>query len=588
MNNGQVDFLVLAPLAEEIEALSKTLGFSITSSRVLENGATCYSLELPNNEGNGIVQVCVVKLIHQGVLRAGVTASRLIAHWRPWCVVSFGIAGGFVGDDVELRDVIVPEVVIYYEPAKETRRGRKSKRQPRFLPIPTSLLLQTICRRIQPSAMKVIGPGIRLEGLLASGEKKITDREAPVREALGDYNDKILGVEMEAAGVGAATLEFPEYCPVPHLLVVKGVSDDATIADNPKNSEPEKIKRKENRRMAAVNAAQFLKMVMENSKPEHPVKVEVSPASKVKELARSIQTKIPNIFLARPLRQDDLIRAINRLDRLPTVYYHWRIMHRHVHWVDFCHILLMKRLQQIGLPVEALITDGERPFQQEARSHTGKLVEAVLGPQAHISWHSEIAKEAGKYAQHARDNGFDETARQTLLRAGHILGVRAGNLITEQWLHYIAWSARATGRCLVLFWDRHARMYKQLLSIISLDPLLIPGPSFELNGTLGKYDEPGKGLVIDPPRFDSIIGWLEKSPPASYVSDLARYLTLDELPKVPPAKEWVVTEGRELLEKYPRLRNRLASPLRNRKFNIATFGILDAMLKWNRIFFKDW
>jgi nucleoside phosphorylase len=126
-SDGTVDFLVFAPLSEEVEALKEAFGIQAALPEILDDGSSCYrhTIELPERQ----VVLLIVQLRHMGVLGAAVMATKLIPSRKPWSIISFGIAGGFVGEDINIQDVFVPDVVLYYEPAKETVGSTGSKRR---------------------------------------------------------------------------------------------------------------------------------------------------------------------------------------------------------------------------------------------------------------------------------------------------------------------------------------------------------------------------------------------------------------------------------------------------------------------------
>lgn len=598
MNESRVDFVVLAPLNEEIQALSQELNFTIDDPEVLPDGIKCYHTTITNNDGKN-THVCIVQLDEMGVLGAAVTATKLIMQWQPWCVVSFGIAGGFISEDVQLLDVIVPGVIYYYEPAKETAQQDDSPtalpqgtskslpvREPRIKPFITSRQLMVICRRVQQSSEMLLNVRCRIGGPFASGEKKIADIDAPTRKAITSIHSKMLGVEMEAAGIGAAVEGCPEFCK--HFLVIKGIADDASRKENIRNRE-----RHQRRQLAAKNAAKCLEMIIKASQPEHHEELlEPIAIDPLRSFAKTFKNTIPD-FLIERLEEHQLVRVLNPMNLLPPIYYHWRTLHKHVHWVDFMHLLVLSKLQQEALklsthlPVHLLVTDSE-PWGNAARSHIEKVVKAIFRGNAQLSWYSKIATHRSKYIEYAQSQGFDEAARRTVQDTYHTLGLKEGNLIDEEWLQYIVWTARDSKRCIVLVWKRHAGIYEQLMCVISHNPLIIFTHSLCLQGTLGKFQEPGKNLVIDPPRYDSILDWLERLPPAPYVRDLAKYLTLGESQSGELSAEKILHDGTDFIKDRPQLTRTLTDPTHDPQFFEAACSILAVMLKWNRDFFEDW
>src|ERR1700722_4689305 len=130
-----VDYLILAPLDLEIRALRAAFNAETVDPRSYADGTEYWAVTVARKHGQDPATIHIAQLKAQGVLNAAVTATRLLEEARPACIVSFGIAGGFIktkDSDVELCDVVVADQpVIYYEPAKEGKRP-----EARILPLP--------------------------------------------------------------------------------------------------------------------------------------------------------------------------------------------------------------------------------------------------------------------------------------------------------------------------------------------------------------------------------------------------------------------------------------------------------------------
>src|SRR5438552_2146457 len=92
-----VDYLILAPLDDELTALKTALGISSDTAAFFYPDNTPYwRVTIERRNGLEPVTVHVAKLKYQGVLNAAVAAARILEETRAACVVSFGIAGGFL------------------------------------------------------------------------------------------------------------------------------------------------------------------------------------------------------------------------------------------------------------------------------------------------------------------------------------------------------------------------------------------------------------------------------------------------------------------------------------------------------------
>jgi nucleoside phosphorylase len=282
---SNIDFLIFAPLEDEFEALRDVFGITGPALIREEDGAEFYSTTVDTKAGPK--RVMILHLFYMGVLGAGVMTSKLIPKVHPLAVISFGIAGGFVGDDIRKKDVFIPAQIFYYEPAKEiteqshsllTGNGSSSRldhrQQSRVRFFGTSKQLQVYARRVQRQIEKAIGSKCIVggEGPLASGEKKIADLDGPTVRLVKMIHSKTLAIEMEAAGVGAAIESWPEASPEPQFLAIKGISDDASQVENQNIKSGSQVI---NRGQAARNAAFALKSLISESELRRP---EVIPA----------------------------------------------------------------------------------------------------------------------------------------------------------------------------------------------------------------------------------------------------------------------------------------------------------------------
>ena len=165
-------------------------------------------------------------------LAAATFVGDLLRAWTPRNVLLVDIGGGVKGrDDIQLGDVVVHTHLHYYDFCKEGQ-GCHS---PRYtsLPAPSTYLRELSRRpaaRRDSSWLKTIsverpGPGTSkvVQGEMLSGGALLSS--GPRLKRLLAKHEKVLMVEMEAAGAGRAIVDSGLRHAPPEYLVVRGVSD---------------------------------------------------------------------------------------------------------------------------------------------------------------------------------------------------------------------------------------------------------------------------------------------------------------------------------------------------------------------------
>lgn len=584
---GRIDFLIFAPLDEEVAALKEAFDIS-AEPHVMDDGSECYNFHLPTPAGGATI--LIVQLCHMGVLGAAVMTTKLIGQRRPWSIVSFGIAGGFVKEGISKRDVFIPDVVFYYEPAKESVKdvdlsgSPKHQSESRVRPFFPSRHLEIICRRVKHVAQRELSIRCKIGGPLASGEKKVADLDGPTVQRVREIHSKTLAIEMEAAGVGAAVEGWPELSRDCHFFVIKGISDDASEAEDATRDD----ERLETRRTAATNAARFLRRVIEEARPNHLEEVPEIEHAELRRLGKAFVATLPPHLAITPLNDLELRRMLHPIESLPPLIYHWRLHPVGIHWVDFAHLLVLRRIQdRVGkFPVHLLITDLDAT--EEDRQRILGLVSRIFLESIKITWYREIDDLRPQYVRHALALGFDDAARQTLRQTRNRLGLRDGNLISEEWLQYIIWSIRDQERdrprAIVFAWHQNAAIYDQLLNAIGQEYLIIPGRDFMLNGTLGKFDVPGRDIIVEPPEYRSLLSWMESELDEGRVTDMSMYLS-----PFPSADDHVLPLLSDpvlnvVLPQFPRIHKACSEHSAN-PYQHAVRSLLSALATWNREWF---
>lgn len=575
-----IDYLILAPLNDEVKALREIFGASHTDKCYYRDKTGYWPVRLECSNGMPVI-VHIAQLKHQGVLDAAVTTARLLEETRPTCVVSFGIAGGFikkVEPDVQLGDVVVADQpIVYYEPAKEGRAGRSSRMF--SLPIDVQLMeeLVKIC------GGQLHGHKLR-RGPIASGEKLINDLDSPTREAIRALHEKTLAVDMEAAGVAAAAREAQAAGSLCRVLVLKGVSDDA-VNKGSGRSRPY-------RKRASKHAAAVLHRFISNNEWNHAQPIDPIPVADIRIRAEML-CKALAPWVWKEIDSVSAARVLYPLDEPPLLFYRWDLLHAQMHWVDFHFLLVIRNLiaLDLKLPVHLLVSDMDT-ISDNSHANTERIVNAVLGPTARVHWYTKTLDMRGHYGEYAQAAGFDQTALHDLFNGYdaerqkfHIPGDQAYNSDTfdkaSHWLQYIGWLGRYNKRCIYLHWQRHAAtMERFLLHFLELSPLVVYTPDITLDGTLGKFSPPGNDLVIDPPRFESILGWLEKATWDNKVVDLAQQLAVHK--RDTRVSRQVVGA---LLAGRPALKARLTG---NEREVSAANQLVNTLAHWNQLFFNGW
>lgn len=188
----------------------------------------------------GRLTVIAANSSRMGMPAAAVLAMKMIATYKPRYIVMAGIAAGISGR-VEPGDIIAAD------PSWDYGNGKKSKSDegPFFQPAPHQLGLDPFIKsKLQRFSQDAVGlNAIRLGwpvstppllslhiGPLASGAAVLEDPD--VAAGIQDQHRKVLGIEMEAYSVFAASIDSP--APQPAVLVMKSVCD---FADSHKNDD---------------------------------------------------------------------------------------------------------------------------------------------------------------------------------------------------------------------------------------------------------------------------------------------------------------------------------------------------------------
>ncbi|WP_229072689.1 hypothetical protein [Actinoplanes sp. DH11] len=248
----RADVGILTVLEQEMRAVVEVLrglaGFGTAQS---SGGPTVYQAHMPARHG-GTVRIAAVQTLTPGTESAALAHRALVEAYRPAVVLLVGIAGG-IGRDVRPCDVVVSDLVISHDARKETADGIRRRGQAQAIAAPLGHRLNEF---FTAEGRELAGPGdvpFRVHrGPIGSGNAVLDDKDSPLRAYLSGFNDKVLAVETEAAGVAEAFRQHADAATNPFgWLTVRGLSD---LADGAKPADDRFHERASRHAAATVRA----------------------------------------------------------------------------------------------------------------------------------------------------------------------------------------------------------------------------------------------------------------------------------------------------------------------------------------------
>ena len=228
------DFVIVTPLQEERDALLDKLPGHEKLRPIPSDIRTYFRAHVPITcpEGNGSYKLIIFSLLEKGRVGAALGAADGIRQWHPRYIVLVGIAGGIAAKEIGIGDILIADYVVDYE----VQKVYPQKTEPRWVQFPTDAQLLNACKnftspnwhqRMNTLRPDSANPKLHF-GTIASSDKviasaeelKLYERELP----------KLIGVEMEAAGVAQAALQSTDK---PSFFMIRSVSD---LADEKKDS----------------------------------------------------------------------------------------------------------------------------------------------------------------------------------------------------------------------------------------------------------------------------------------------------------------------------------------------------------------
>jgi nucleoside phosphorylase len=521
------DFLILAPLQLEIESLERALleaGWTISNVATSEFPRIIEAKISDSTEAYSEHRhVAIVQLTYQGVLHASVDTARALELYEPGYVVSFGIAGTFNSSDAPIGAAVFATELFYYEPSKE----KSNNTQSRMDPVNVGDTLFNRYRNVDvPNIIKAFGP-------IASGEKLFADiasedrepipsgtenfgevgvRRATTRERIIATNDKILAVEMEAAGVGRAVKRL---LPSAEFLAIKGISD---LADENKNRIGQEEQTR-NRRTAASNAARCLIELMRNSPLRRflrgmPTAYEATLEDKAMQEAKricdildpfGITTNYVHLFAC----------LLGRRGPIPA-YFHWDQSTAALHWIDFKILTALRALPKEIVSPTPLVTIGEDVrLDQSWYSSVNQLVGVPPRTERQVRAQLEKFPFSNRF-------GFTHQAEEQIRSELERLRFADRPEITLNLMRYML-GQFCHRRMFVFTWKMYRAKWEQLTESVGTWFSIFEWDTLTLGGELGKQEPPGQDLLIEPRSYASLNKWLSTSPPVAVVQEFVNH-----------------------------------------------------------------
>lgn len=506
------DFLILAPLQLEIDALATALGHAgwLSSSvdipdfpRVIE--ATFIDPTLKRFHRH----VAIVQLNHQGVLNAGVDTARILELYEPGYVVSFGIAGTINKTDAPLGAVVFATSLIYYEPSKDKSGNTQSRMDP--IKVGDTLL--------NPFRSIALNNATSVDGPIASGEKLIADVDSGDRKRISLANEKTLAVEMEAAGVGRAVNRL---CPAAEFVVIKGISDTADVGKHRIN----KTEQTQNRTMGATNAADCLIQLLGTAPLRRAFRGILRPSEnamgqKAMEEAKQICDILQPFGIT--ANYTELYGCLyGRRTPIPA-YFHWEQQSEALHWIDFKILTALRALpRQIVAPTPFVTISGEQVRPEQSWNGA---VHQLLG--IYPITNKQIEEQREELSQYINRVGFTYSAEQEIRRELQRLQATGRPEITLNLMRYML-GQFCHRRMFVFTWNSYRAKWEQLSQAFGTWFSIFEWDTMLLGGKLGKQELPGSGLLIEPGKYSTLNDWLSTNPTTEVIQEFLMHFKGDQ------------------------------------------------------------
>lgn len=232
---NQVDVAIIVAVGDELEQVKRN-GWEWSSQDVPGDAALYYRAEFRRLDGSKGSAV-LAKAPLMGMSAASVLATKLGYQFRPRTLVMTGICAGDSGE-VQLGDLIAASPVWDYGSGKYVGDESNDTFEPAPYQIQISSRLRGLLERLDerhdllekvwndfPGSKPSSRPRLHV-GPFASGAAVVANKALFAKIQIQQHR-KLIGLDMEAYGVMAASRELP--MPQPDCLVLKGVSDFADV-----------------------------------------------------------------------------------------------------------------------------------------------------------------------------------------------------------------------------------------------------------------------------------------------------------------------------------------------------------------------
>ncbi|MEU8606930.1 hypothetical protein AB0C29_02865 [Actinoplanes sp. NPDC048791] len=221
------DVGVLTVLVQEIRAVREVLqGMHDFTERRLPEGPLAREAWIPAPGGQR-VRIAAMQTLRPGTDSAALAYRVLVDEYNPSTVLLVGIAGG-VGQNVHVGDVVISDEVIAYDARRETPQGVHHRGQAQSLAGPLAHRLNDFFTTTPARLQGYSGEDFQIHrGPIGSGNAVVTDAGSEIRWWLKTFNEKVLAVETEAAGVAQSFLERMGRDSPRGWLTIRGISDTA-------------------------------------------------------------------------------------------------------------------------------------------------------------------------------------------------------------------------------------------------------------------------------------------------------------------------------------------------------------------------
>jgi nucleoside phosphorylase len=230
-----VDYLILTPMHEELDALCAYFSDTTTLDKVHEDPHTYKTcLFRTSRTDRAEYNIVLTTLIGKGQSNAAAEVQQMLARWSPRNVLLVGIAAGNKAGGVNVGDILLPMEVIGELGGKKTDSGT-ARDSVSVLISPT--LYDSACQLITTpwrDSIRVAPPSTTAfrchnDGVVISVSEVLADSES-MAHLHGKYRH-FLGVETEAVGTWKALRLFLKN--IPAFFMIRAVSDagDPSKAD---------------------------------------------------------------------------------------------------------------------------------------------------------------------------------------------------------------------------------------------------------------------------------------------------------------------------------------------------------------------